>query len=67
MSTLEVELTASPPSAEAPASVYVEPSSTTAGFSPMIVIIGADMSGLGDLSSVMSLIITAGTTNKSSC
>ena len=44
MSTLEVELTVSPPSAVAPASVYVAPSSTVAGLSPVTVITGAVVS-----------------------
>ena len=44
MSTSEVELTVSPPSAVAPASIYKEPTTTVAGLSPLMVIAGAVVS-----------------------
>ena len=54
MSTDPDEETVSPPSEVAPASVYVEPSSTVAGLSPRIVITGKTVSG-GVLESSVTL------------
>ena len=58
VSTVPDEVTVSPPSEVAPASVYDEPSSTIAGLSPRIVITGKTVSGGVDESSVMSSRIT---------
>ena len=44
VSTVPVDVTVSPPSAVAPASVYVDPFSTVAGLCPFIVISGAVVS-----------------------
>ena len=51
VSTEPDEDTVSPPSEVAPASVYDEPSSTVAGLSPRIVMIGKTVSGGVDASS----------------
>ena len=66
VSTEPDEDTVSPPSEVAPASVYVEPSSTVAGLSPWIVMIGKIVSGGVAVSSeILSATITPA--NMSSC
>ena len=66
VSTEPDEDTVSPPSEVAPASVYVEPSSTVAGLSPSIVMIGKIVSGGVTVSSeILSATITPA--NMSSC
>ena len=54
VSTVPDDVTVSPPSEVAPASVYVSPSSTVAGLSPRIVITGKTVSG-GVLESSVTL------------
>ena len=58
VSTEPDEVTVSPPSEVAPASVYDEPSSTVAGLSPRIVMTGKTVSGGVDESSVTLSSIT---------
>ena len=58
VSTVPDEDTVSPPSEVAPASTYVSPSSTVAGFDPRTVITGNKVSGGIDVSSLISSIRT---------
>ena len=58
VSTVPEEVTVSPPSEVAPASVYEEPSSTVAGLSPRTVITGKTVSGGVVVSSEILSIMT---------
>ena len=59
VSTVPLEVTTDPSSAYAPASVYVLPSSTVAGLSPLIVITGGVVSGGAEYPDSPSKALTA--------